>query len=197
MAGGHAPRVLTIAAGQPFLRLLAKSLCDGSLTERYRYDPDDPLSLAKVTILVPTRRAARVLRSEFVDILGGRSAILPIIRALGETDDDSGFFDVESPTLFDLAPPINNTVRLLELARLVLAWRNQLPEVIRSIHAETPLVAPASPADAVWLARSLVELIDAVETEEADWEDLKNLDSGDFASWWQLSLQFLTIASQY
>ena len=197
MAGGHAPRVLTIAAGLPFLRLLAKSLCDGSLTERYRYDPDDPLSLAKVTILVPTRRAARVLRSEFVDILGGRSAILPIIRALGETDDDSGFFDVESPTLFDLAPPINNTVRLLELARLVLAWRNQLPEVIRSIHADTPLVAPASPADAVWLARSLVELIDAVETEEADWEDLKNLDSGDFASWWQLSLQFLTIASQY
>lgn len=197
MARGHDPRVLTIPAGLPFLHLLARSLCDGSLNDRYTYDPADPLSLAKVTILVPTRRAARVLRSEFVDILGGRSAILPMIRALGETDDDSGYFDSDTPALFDLAPPVNGTARLLELARLILAWRNQLPEVIRSIHADTPLVAPASPADAVWLARSLVELIDAVETEEADWDDLEKLDTGDFATWWQLSLQFLGIASKF
>ena len=71
------PRVFTIPPGQPFLRTLAQALLDGSLVEGYRYEPDDPLSLAKVTVLVPTRRAARVLRSEFGDLLGGRSAILP------------------------------------------------------------------------------------------------------------------------
>ncbi|WP_349506853.1 double-strand break repair protein AddB, partial [Agrobacterium pusense] len=191
----HAKRVLTIAAGTPFLKTLAETLCDGRLAAGYRYDPADPLSLAKVTIYVPTRRSARVLRSEFVDLLGGRSAILPLIRPLGETDDDSGFFDVENPEVLDLAPPISGTGRLIELARLILAWRNSLPDAILAIHSDSPLVAPASPADAIWLARALAEVIDAMDTEEKDWEALQHLDTGDHAQWWQLTADFLKIAS--
>lgn len=197
MARAHQPRVLTIPAGLPFLKLLAARLIDGTLAPGYRYDTADPLSLAKVTILVPTRRAARVLRSEFVDLLGGRAAILPIIRPLGETEEDGTFFEADAPTLLDLAPPVSGTVMLLELARLILAWRNQLPAIVRSIHADTPLVAPASPADAVWLARALAELIDAVETEGCDWADLVKLDVRDFASWWQLTVEFLKIATAF
>ncbi|SPZ37064.1 Double-strand break repair protein AddB [Agrobacterium tumefaciens] len=34
----HAKRVLTIAAGTPFLRTLAETLCDGTLTSGYKYD---------------------------------------------------------------------------------------------------------------------------------------------------------------
>lgn len=197
MARALEPRVLTIPPGLPFLKVLARKLIDGELAPGYKYDPIDPLSLAKVTILVPTRRAARVLRSEFVDLLGGRSAILPVIRPLGETDEDGGFFELDNPAAFDLAPPVSGTVMLLELSRLVLAWRNQLPEIVRSIHPDTPLVAPASPADAIWLARALIELIEAVETEERDWSDLKKLDKADFASWWQLTLAFLRIATSF
>lgn len=197
MARAHDPRVLTIPAGLPFLKVLARKLIDGELAPGYRYDPADPLSLAKVTMLVPTRRAARVLRSEFVDLLGGRSTILPMIRPLGETDEDGDFFDVDSPAALDLLPPVGGTVTLLELSRLVLAWRNQLPEIVQSIHTDTPLVAPASPADAIWLARALIELIEAVETEERDWSDLEKLDSRDFASWWQLTLAFLRIATTF
>jgi ATP-dependent helicase/nuclease subunit B len=193
----ESPRVFTIPPGRPFLKTLTQALLDGSLIEGYRYDPEDPLSLAKVTVLVPTRRAARVLRSEFVDLLGGRSAILPNIRPLGETDDDNGYFDRDAPLLLDLAPPVSGTVMLLELARLILAWRNQLPEIVRSIHSDTPLVAPASPADAVWLARALVELIEAAETEGCDWQNLNNLQSADFGSWWQLTLEFLKIATTF
>ncbi len=191
----HAKRVLTIAAGTPFLKTLAETLCDGTLTSGYQYDPADPLSLAKVTIYVPTRRSARVLRSEFVDLLGGRSAILPLIRPLGETDDDSGFFEIENPEIMDLAPPISGTGRLIELARLILAWRNSLPDAIRAIHSDSPLVAPASPADAIWLARALGEVIDAMDTEEKEWEALQHLDTGDHAQWWQLTADFLKIAS--
>lgn len=193
----HAKRVLTIAAGTPFLKTLAETLCDGRLTAGYRYDPTDPLSLASVTIYVPTRRSARVLRSEFVDLLGGRSAILPLIRPLGETDDDSGFFDIENPEIMDLAPPISGTGRLIELARLILAWRNSLPDAIRAIHSDSPLVAPASPADAIWLARALGEVIDAMDTEEKDWEALQHLDTGEHAQWWQLTADFLRIASVF
>src|SRR5262249_52340961 len=150
MTAGDRQRILTIPAGLPFLRTLAAALCDGRLTEHFRHDPTDPLSLAKVTIFLPTRRAARVLRSEFVEPLGGGSAILPVIRPLGETDEDSSYFDEALPETLDLAQPLSGTARLIELARLVLAWRNKLPQIVRDIHSDSPLVAPASPADAIW-----------------------------------------------
>ena len=197
MAAHNPKRIFTIPPGTPFLKTLAASLCDGRLSEGFRHDPDDPLSLANVTIFVPTRRSARVLRSEFVDLLGGRSAILPVIKPLGETDDDSGYFDLAAPEEMDLALPIGGVARLLELGRLILSWRNRLPQVVIDIHADSPLIAPASPADAIWLARSLAELIDSVETEERDWADLKKLDTGQHALWWQLTAEFLSIASAF
>ena len=190
-------RIFTIPPGAAFLRTVAATLCDGRLHNGFRHDPADPLSLANVTIFVPTRRSARVLRSEFVDLLGGRSAILPVIRPLGETDDDSGYFDLAAPEEMDLAMPIGGVARLLELGRLILAWRNRLPQVVMDIHSESPLIAPASPADAIWLARSLAELIDSVETEARDWGDLKNLQTAEHALWWQLTAEFLQIASAF
>ncbi|MGE7370494.1 double-strand break repair protein AddB [Neorhizobium sp. NPDC001467] len=190
-------RVFTIPPGVPFLPTVASALLDGRLVAGFTHDAADPLSLSKVTIFVPTRRAARVLRSEFVDLLGGRSAILPIIRPLGETDDDSGYFDLATPEEMDLALPIGGVARLLELARLILAWRNQLPLAITAVHSTSPLVAPASPADAIWLARALAELIDSVETEDRDWSDLEKLDTSDHPLWWQLTAEFLKIASAF
>ncbi|KQS76082.1 double-strand break repair protein AddB [Rhizobium sp. Leaf384] len=189
--------VLTIPAGVPFLKTLVHAICDGTVVPDYRYDPTDPLSLAGVTIFVPTRRAARVLRSEFVDCLGARSAILPVIRALGETDDDSGFFDAEIPAVLDLAPPLTGPARLIELSRLILAWRNTLPRIVTELHGDSPLIAPASPADALWLARNLVQIIDDIETEDLDWTSLSSLDASNYAQWWTLTLEFLEIASQF
>lgn len=191
------PRVFTIAPGTPFLETVARALCDGTLTPDFKYDPTDPLSLAGVTLFVPTRRAARSLRSAFVDLLGGRSAILPSIRPLGETEEDAGFFDEAVPALIDLAEPLSGPGRLLELSRLILAWRNRLPEAILALHSGSPLIAPASPADAIWLARDLAELIDAIETEERDWGDLDKLRAEDYADWWKLTLEFLKIASEW
>ncbi|MGQ3210424.1 double-strand break repair protein AddB [Shinella sp.] len=190
-------RIYSIPASLPFLKTVASTLIDGQLVPGFTYDPADPLALADVTVYVPTRRSARVLRSEFVDLLGGRSAILPVIRALGETDDDSGFFDDVTPALLDMAEPLSGPTRLIELARLVLAWRNRLPAAVTAVHAESPLVAPASPADAVWLARNLADIIDAMETEELDWLALDNLDVSNHALWWQLTAEFLKIASEY
>ncbi|MDP9839280.1 ATP-dependent helicase/nuclease subunit B [Neorhizobium huautlense] len=197
MSATRHKRVFTVPPAVPFLNTIASKLLDGSLVESFRHDPDDPLSLSKVTIFVPTRRAARVLRSEFVDLLGGRSAILPVIRPLGETDDDSGYFDLAAPEEMDLALPIGGVARLLELARLILAWRNQLPLAITAVHSTSPLVAPASPADAIWLARALAELIDSIETEERDWNDLEKLDTTEHPLWWQLTAEFLKIASAF
>jgi len=189
--------VFTIPPGAAFLKVLAEALCDGRLVNGFRHDSADPLSLASVTIYLPTRRAARVLRSDFVDLLGGRSAILPVIRPLGEVDDDAGYFDEPDIGDLDMLPPVSGLTRLVELARLVLAWRNQLPKHLLSLHDDSPLVAPASPADAIWLARSLIELIDAVETEETGWEGVEKFSAADRALWWELSGEFIRVASAY
>lgn len=196
MAGPAAKRLFTIAPGVPFLRTLVTELCEGRLVEGFRHDGSDPLALSRVTIYVPTRRAARALRSEFVDWSGRGSAILPVIRPLGETDDDSGFFDAEAHTL-DLLPPIGRVDSLLELAALISAWKAKLPEAVSGFHEGGPLIAPASPADAVWLARGLAELLDAMETHACPWERLDRLEAADHAEWWQLTLAFLHIASSF
>ena len=125
MTSARGGRIFSIPASLPFLKTVASTLIDGQLVPGFIYDPADPLALADVTVYVPTRRSARVLRSEFVDLFGGKSAILPVIRALGETDDDSGFFDEVAPALLDMAEPLSGPTRLLELARLVLAWRER------------------------------------------------------------------------
>ncbi len=89
MSGTGTGNIFTIPPGLPFLKTFAARLLDGTILPDFVYDPARPLDLAEATIFLPTRRAVRVLRSEFVDLLGGRSAILPTIRALGETDEDA------------------------------------------------------------------------------------------------------------
>ncbi|MGN6549142.1 MAG: double-strand break repair protein AddB [Pararhizobium sp.] len=192
-----AERLFTIPPGVPFLRTLAGALCEGRLVAGFRHDPADPLALSRATIFVPTRRAARALRSEFVDRLGGGSAILPVIRPLGEIDDDAGFFEPAVPAALDLDPPIGGVDRLMELARLILAWKKALPKAVSAVHADNPLIAPANPADAVWLARGLADLLEAMETEERPWSALEALDAADHAEWWQLTLEFLKIARDF
>src|SRR5690606_29127149 len=119
----------SIPAGAPFLPTLATALLDGRLVPGFRFD-DDPLELAGVTIYVPTRRAARALRGVFVDLMGGKSAILPVIRPLGEFDEDEALFETDGPEsagALELAPPIPAIERLLVLAPLVRLWKSRLP----------------------------------------------------------------------
>lgn len=192
-----APRLFTIAPGEPFLPRLAQALCHGELIAGFGYRSDDPLSLSEATIYVPTRRAARALRSEFVDFIDRGAAILPTIRTLGESDDDGGFLEEDQPALLDLAPPVGTTERLLELAQLITAWKRNLPRAVSDFHRENRLIAPANPADAVWLARDLAALLEAMETENRPWTALDDLVGADYAVWWQLTLEFLKIASGF
>lgn len=185
------PNVLNIPAASPFLATLIDALLDGSLVDGFRHN-GSPLALADVTIYVPTRRAARELRSRFVDRLGGQSAILPVIRPLGEFDDD-GWLSGEG-ALFDLPPPIEPLERIVRLAPLVQAWKRRLPAHLAALYGED-LAIPASLADALWLARDLSALIDEIETEGGDWSRLSELVPADLAGWWQITLEFLQIVT--
>ncbi|MDQ6434209.1 double-strand break repair protein AddB [Mesorhizobium sp. LHD-90] len=190
-----APRVLSIPPGVRFLPALAEALVDGHLVPDFRPGAD-PLALADVTIYVPTRRAARELRTIFVERTGGRSVILPTVRPLGEFDEDvSSFLDAD-PAALDLVPPISSVDRLLLLAPLVQRWKKNLPAHVAAKFAEE-VVVPASAADSLWLARDLAALIDEVETEGAAWSKLAGLVDGDLAAWWQVTLDFLAIVTEH
>ena len=195
MTARPTPRVLTIPPGAPFLPTLADALKDGRLVPGFTAG-DDPLALSDVTIFVPTRRAARELRSVFAETSGARSAILPTVKALGEFDDGEAAFVPNGADLLSFAPPVPAIDRLLLLAPLVRAWKEKLPLRLKELFAEEVIV-PASTADAIWLARDLAALMDEIELEGSDWSKLGSLVSDDLASWWQVTLDFLEIVTEH
>ena len=197
MSAYAAPRVLSIPPGVPFLETLADALLAGRLIPGYAWD-GDPLKLADATIYVPTRRAARELRAVFTARVGARtgaaSAILPVIRPLGDFDEDAVLFEDGGAQALDLAPPIAPMERLMALAPLVQAWKRRLPAHVAQLFAEE-VVVPSSLADAIWLARDLASLMDEIETEGVGWAGLQGLVKDDLANWWQVTLEFLSIVT--
>lgn len=195
MTAPATPRIFSIPFGMPFLPRLADALLDGELVGTFRHE-GDPLALASVTIYVPTRRAARQLRSVFVDRLGGGTAILPTIKPLGDVDEDAPLFDAPGAEALALPPPVGETERLFLLAPLVKRWKERLPAHVTSMYDE-PLVVPVTSADALWLARDIVALMDEVETEGMDWRALAGLVDDELAGWWQVTLEFLRIVTAH
>ncbi|MFZ0458708.1 MAG: hypothetical protein WAM17_09725, partial [Rhodoplanes sp.] len=77
-----APRVFTIPASVPFLPTLIQALAAGTLAPTLV--SRDPLGLAAATLYLPTRRACRLARDAFLDVLGVEAAVLPRIVPLGD-----------------------------------------------------------------------------------------------------------------
>jgi len=159
-----APRVFDIAADRPFLEDLAQGLL--SLAG------EDPLALARATVLLPTRRAGRALAESILRLSGGRSAVLPRIHPLGEVADE--------PLL--LAGALDDPPAMSPLARVALLSR---------------LVAKADPDlpfDRTWrLAVELASLLDEFATEEVEPARLRDLVPEEYAAHWQKTLIFLEI----
>lgn len=195
MAGERpAPRLFTIPACADFLDTLATALMAGDLVPGY-VPREDPLALAEATIFVPTRRAARSLRERFRLALGGRAALLPRIRPLGGVDEDEILLRAE-PDAEDFPPALSGLERRLAMTRLILGWAGHVRRDVLKLGPDEPLAVPGSPADAAWLAADLLSLMDQMETEEADWRAIQKLVPDEFARYWQITLDFLKIATQ-
>lgn len=190
------PRVFTIPGSVPFLPTLIRALAAGTLVPTGF--AQDPLGLAAATLYLPTRRACRLARYAFLDVLGVEAAILPRIVPLGDIDEDELAFDDASDdpsgTIepLDLPPTLSGFARRLTLARLVLAFA----EGTRlETAASSPLVV-GTPAAALTLADHLARLIDDMTVREIPWERLDGLVPDDFDQYWQLTLKFLAIARE-
>ena len=72
--------LITIPADQDFLAVLAQKLL--------HHHGDDPLALADVRVILPTRRAARTLATLMPQYHKGPSLMLPRLGVLGQMDDD-------------------------------------------------------------------------------------------------------------
>ncbi|MGI9355645.1 MAG: double-strand break repair protein AddB [Rhizobiaceae bacterium] len=196
MVGLRDSHVFSIPPGAPFLRTLVEALLDGTLVEGF-HPQRDPLMLADATIWLPTRRAARAMASEFVTRFDGEAAFLPQIHALGDPlDDPESFMRSETaPDALD-AMAIDPMARHLTLTVLIEKWSNTLNERQHALFAGADVAVPSSTADAVRFAAELAQLMDTVATEETDWKRLKKLVPEDHADWWQLTLEFLKIATK-
>jgi ATP-dependent helicase/nuclease subunit B len=184
------PRLFTIDPSRPFLAVLVDALVTGRLVPGF-VPVDDPLLLPTATILLPTRRAARALRDVFLKRLGGRAVLLPRIRPIGDVDEDG--FETISDGVSGLDAALTGTERTLAMTRLVLGWRTGIAARILNPTTGRAPTLPASPADAVHLATSLLDLMDQMTSNGADWHAIAHLVPEDHAAHWELTLAFLKI----
>ena len=173
--------VFTIAPHLPFLDCLA----EGIAVHAAKAGNDDPLALARITVLLPTRRACRSLRESFLRRSTGSSVLLPRMMPLNDLDEEdallAGFANADAAAR--ITPPIAPLKRQLLLARLIAA----LP----SSTGETP-----HPAQAVTLAAELAHLLDEAQTERVGFERLSALAPAEYAVHWQITLEFLEVLTK-
>jgi ATP-dependent helicase/nuclease subunit B len=195
-AGRPSVRVFTIASSAPFLPTLIRALVEGRLVPGFLAS-SDPLALTAAMLYLPTRRACRLARDVFLEVLGRDGALLPRIRPIGDIDEDElAFADAAAgalaETALDLPPTLGPLERRLLLARLVLQWAASA-----ELHGAggAPLVAH-NPAAALRLADDLARLIDDMTTRQVPWHRLDEIVPDRFDAYWQLSLKFLKIARE-
>ena len=188
-------RVFNVPSSARFLHTVIEALVDGRLVEGFSARAN-PERLADVTLYLPTRRAGRMARDVFLDVLGSNAVILPRIVALGAVDEDElEFAQMEAPdfSALDIPPALDGLKRRLTLAQLVAFWAKQ-------IAPQDPGAAPlvtAGPASTLALADDLARLIDDMVTRRVDWRAFGDLVPEDHDQYWKLTLQFLKIAKEF
>ena len=144
--------------------------------------------MAAATLYLPTRRACRLARDAFLDVLNDDAAILPRIVAIGDIDEDEIAFaeaatgDIAADALA-LPEAVGPVERRLLLTQLITTWATS-PELHGLSGA--PLVAQ-TPAAACALADDLARLIDDMTTRGVPWQRLDDLVPDELDEYWQLT----------
>ena len=164
---------MSLHAIPPFLPFL-DALAAGVLA---RLPAATPEALAQVTVLLPTRRAARGLREAFLRAAGGRALLLPRMRALAGLSTEEAE-ELALPDLLDLPPAVAPLTRQAVLAEMAL----RIP---------TRAGGPATPEQAWMMAGELARLFDEIALEEADVAMLEREAPERFAEAWLARLDGL------
>jgi ATP-dependent helicase/nuclease subunit B len=188
-------RVFNVPASAPFLRTVIAALVDGRLVDGFNARAN-PERLAQATLYLPTRRAGRMAREIFLDVLSVDAVVLPRIIALGDIDEDELEFAHAASgsdlTSLDTRPALEGLPRRLLLAQLIAAWAAKLQP---GDPAQAPLVI-GGPASTLALADDLARLMDDMATRGVAWDALDGLVPDALDQYWQLTLRFLSIARE-
>ncbi len=182
-------RVFNVPSSAPFLYTVIEALVDGRLVEGFdaRVRPE---LLADATLYLPTRRAGRMAREIFLDVLKTDAVVLPRIVALGSVDEDElEFSDATQLGGFEasiLPPKLDDLERRLTLARLVAVWAKLQPESL----------VVGGPASTLALAGDLARLMDDMVTRGVGWNALDGIVPDELDIYWQHTLKFLKIAKE-
>ncbi len=148
-------RVFNVPSSAPFLHTVIEALVDGRLVAGFDARANTE-RLADVTLYLPTRRAGRLARGVFLDVLKTDAVVLPRIVALGSVDEDelefSGTGELGGADASNLPPKLEELERRLTLARLVAAWAKLRPESL----------VVGGPASTLALAVDLALLMDVM-----------------------------------
>ena len=168
MSGRRAPRLLHPArravpadAGRGAARRPPDSRISASTAIRWRW-PTSPSTCRRAA---PRASCAASSSSR----LGGGSAILPVIRPLGEFDEDEAAVRRRRRRRRSISR------RRSRQSTACCCWRRWCAPGSAGCRPMSPrcsteeIVVPASAADAIWLARDLAGLMDEIETEGSDW----------------------------
>lgn len=158
------PRVFALPPGVDFPKALVNGLTDLA-------DPVRPESLARVHLVVNTRRMARRIRDLFD---AGPPRLLPRVSLLTEI----GIAPADLPTT---TPSLR---RRLELAQLIGQLLTQEPDL-------------AAQSSVFSLADSLADLMDEMQGEGVNPDVIRNLDVSDMSGHWARTQRFFGIAEQY
>ncbi len=173
------PSIYNIPADRPFLDTLVAGLM--------RRARQDPLALARMTVLLPTRRADRSLREAFLRAGQGRALLLPRMVPVGDLDpEDLAFLPDESESGgegLELPPAVPELRRRVMLTQLVLAW------------GRASGGGPLSAGQAAPLAAELARFLDEVQAEGLGFDRLADLVPANYAHHWQDILKFLAIVT--
>lgn len=160
------PRVFAVPLGVDFPKALVQGLTA-------RFDGQPPEALARVHLIVNTRRMARRIRGLFDE---GPPRLLPRISLVTDVG--------ETWRLADIPDPVSPLRRRLELMQLVAALLDRQPDL--------------APRSSLYdLADSLAELMDEMHGEGVPPDRIDALDVTDQSGHWARIMAFLGIVRHY
>lgn len=173
--------VYTIPPGVSFVDALAAGLLARA--------GGDPMALADIKVMLPTRRACRALTDAFLRLSDGVALLPPSMTPIGDIDEaelalTSGG-DTLNDGILDVPPAISDLRRRLLLTRLILQHRDHHDGAgLRSDQASQ-------------LAEELARFLDQVQTARLSFDRLADLVPDEYAHHWRITLRFLRIVTEF
>lgn len=132
--------------------------------------------IENITIYLPSKRAIKTVSEAFLKVSGKPAMLLPNMQAIGDIDDDELEISPKFEALNKDIKPISKTRRLLEVATLLEDKKRKFTQNMR-------------------LGKSLITLIDEMQNNGIEWKSFENIVPEEFAQHWQITLDFLKVAS--